>query len=227
MQPDWISDDGAATLYCGDALRVLPTLTSGSVDTVVTDPPYGVDFRYATHDDNPIGYREWCNRWFDALKTRCTGPIAISCGIGNLSGWPQPDWVFCWHKPAAMGRCVVGFNNWEPLIVYGKTRAGQVVDVFTAPIVPDDSLKGHPCPKPIGWGRGAVARIAADGDTVLDPFMGSGTTGVACIQTGRRFIGIDIAKHRIIDAQREVSERFDFAKPAKMEQQMFHPRSSE
>jgi site-specific DNA-methyltransferase (adenine-specific) len=161
---------GDCTLYLGDCLEILPTL--GKVDAVVTDPPYGVNFKYEGHDDTNIGYAEWCKRWKAALDLVTDGPIAISCGMANLQEWPAADWVFCWHKPASMGRCFVGFN-------------------FRAPIVPDKTLGGHPCPKPLGWGVELVSRLTKPGDATLDPFMGSGTTLVACAKLGRRGIGIE------------------------------------
>ena len=69
---------------------------------------------------------------------------------------------------------------------------------------------GHPCPKPIKFQKLWIDRVAHDAQTILDPFMGSGTTGVAAVQMGRDFIGIerepkyfDIACRRIEDAQRQ------------------------
>lgn len=194
---------GPCRLIQGDCLEVLPML--GNVDAVVTDPPYGVGFEYESHDDTPIGYAEWCKRWFAMLNVICDR-IAISCGIANIQDWPKPSWTLCWHKPASMGRCVVGFNNWEPVLFYGKSPR-QIVDVFRAVIIPDASLEGHPCPKPLEWGLRLVESLTSESETILDPFMGSGTTGVACIRTERHFIGIekepkyfDIACKRIADA---------------------------
>jgi site-specific DNA-methyltransferase (adenine-specific) len=197
---------GDATLYCGDCMEILPTLPK--VDAVITDPPYGVGFKYESHDDTHIGYVDWCKSWFLLLQQRST-TIAVSCGISNIQDWPKPNWTLCWHKPASMGRCSVGFNNWEPVLLYGKARK-QIVDVFRATIVPDDSLAGHPCPKPLMWAVSLVDALSNQSQSVLDPFMGSGTTGVACAQMGRAFIGIerepkyfDIACRRIDDAYRQ------------------------
>ena len=199
---------GDARLILGDCREILPTL--GKVDAVVTDPPYGVSFKYASHDDTPIGYAEWCAEWFADLQAICGGPIAISCGMANLTDWPKPTWVLAWHKPAAMGRCAVGFNNWEPLLLYGHPKGEQGADVIRAPILPDDGLAGHPCPKPLGWAIGTINRVASKCATILDPFMGSGTTGVACVKLDRAFIGIereptyfDIACRRIEEAYRQ------------------------
>jgi site-specific DNA-methyltransferase (adenine-specific) len=195
MEPTWQRD--GIHLYLGDCLEILPQLEAGSVDSVVTDPPYnvGIDYGAIVNDSRtPANYMVWCHSWFDKCVDSGAKRIAISCGIANLPMWlvsTYPHWILAWHKPAAMGRCVVGFNNWEPVLLFGKPKV-QTSDVFRACIVPDDSVEGHPCPKPLGWGLWQVKNLASDGDTVLDPFMGSGTTGVACIRTGRRFIGIEI-----------------------------------
>jgi hypothetical protein len=159
---------------------------------VVTDPPYGVGFAYESHDDTRDGYEEWCGKWFDELS-RVSPTILMSCGAVNVQMWARIrpfSWQVAWLKPAAMGRSPVGFCNWEPMLLWGS-GSGRSVDVFTAPIVPDDDLEGHPCPKPIAWGVESVKRACVAGATVLDPFLGSGTTAVACIRTGRKFIGIE------------------------------------
>lgn len=113
-----------------------------------------------------------------------------------------------------MGRCVVGFNNWEPIALYGKPPK-QICDVICATIKPDASLAGHPCPKPLEWGEKQVEMLSLEGCTVLDPFMGSGTTGVACVNTGRNFIGIEIDKGYFEIAQRRIAEA---------QNTLFHPQ---
>jgi site-specific DNA-methyltransferase (adenine-specific) len=193
----------------GDCLDVLRTLPDGCVDAVITDPPYNVGLEYAGDEsgDRKADYAGWCAAWFGELKRVCRGPILISCGVANLGVWhaiEAPRWVLCWHKPAATGRRVVGFNNWEPVLLYGKA-ARPSCDVFRAVIRPDKALTGHPCPKPLEWARPQVRMI--DGAVILDPFGGSGTTGVAAIAEGRRAILIekepayaDIAERRIREA---------------------------
>lgn len=195
---------GSATLYQGDCLELLPTLPR--VGAVVTDPPYGVGFKYESHDDSRDGYEEWCAKWFDMLQADA---ILLSPGAVNVPMWARIrpfKWQLAWLKPAAMGRSPVGFCNWEPMLLWGKGN-GQSVDVFTAPILPSDDVAGHPCPKPLQWAKHCLTRV--DGD-VLDPFMGSGTTGVAAVQMGRTYTGIeiepkyfDIACERIANALRQ------------------------
>ena len=73
--------------------------------------------------------------------------------------------------------------------MWGKgTNAG--CDVIKAPIIPDESISGHPCPKPLAWASGLIA-LFPNAQTILDPFVGSGTTLVAAKQYGRRAVGIE------------------------------------
>jgi len=203
------SDREPAVLHCGDCLELLPQIPAGVVAAVVTDPPYNVGLDYGSSDDLRTDYPDWCRKWFTQLRVACTGPILVSCGVANLLMWhgvAKPDWILSWHKPAAMGRCAVGFNNWEPVLLFGKSRGGAGCDVFSAVIKPDPSIDGHPCPKPLAWAVKQVNSYTRPGDIVLDPFMGSGTTGVACIQTGRRFIGIEIDPTYFAIAQKRIND---------------------
>jgi site-specific DNA-methyltransferase (adenine-specific) len=186
---------GDCTLYLGDCLDVLPTL--GKVDAVVTDPPYNLGINYGSlTNDRRIDYERWCTDWFTGLEPICSETIAISCGVANISMWchiKEPAWILCWHKSFSVSHGAFGFSNWEPVLIYGKTgRHERWSDYFHATFVKDVSTNGHPCPKPIGWATGLSSIVSFSGDTVLDPFMGSGTTGVACVKTGRKFIGIEI-----------------------------------
>lgn len=188
-----LSDD--AVLYLGDALEVLPTLEAGSIDAVVTDPPYNVGFGYASTNDQRDDYAEWCAAWFAHLKRIARGPVVLTPGVVNVALWcgiEPPRWILCWWKPAAMSRSPVGFCNWEPALLYGKPLKRNGCDVIRAPIKPDRDMDGHPCPKPLQWGVGFVDLLTKPAMTVLDPFMGSGTTGIACARTGRKFVGVEI-----------------------------------
>ncbi len=95
-----------------------------------------------------------------------------------------------------MVRSPFGACNWEPVLFWGDTKPqkGCRVDVIRAGIVPipDSSLGGHPCPKPDLWAIGLVEMLSERSDTVLDPFMGSGTTLVAAKRLGRKAIGIEL-----------------------------------
>ena len=194
--------DDYAVIYCGDCRDVLPGLPK--VDLVLTDPPYNVGVEYGIHDDNmsESDWNLWARGWFpwcinNSLTVLVTGQARLPY-YGQIEPW---KWLLCWWKPAAMGRSPVGFCNWEPVAMWGKgSRNGN--DVVRAPIIPDSSIDGHPCPKPLEWGQGLIA-LFDHAQTILDPFMGSGTTLVAAKNLGRKSIGIEIEeKYCDIAAQR-------------------------
>ena len=189
------------TLIRGDCLEVLPTLADGSADAVITDPPYGVGFRKEAWDSDIPDWLE---------PARSVAPlVAFTTAPTTMWDYPRPDWVNCWYREASNSRTAAGgFNHWSPVLVYGKVRFW--VDSIKLHAIQHSYPKGfpHPSPKPLALAEWLVTNMTAAGDTVLDPFMGSGTTGVACVQAGRSFIGIEIdpdyfavAKKRIEEAQ--------------------------
>ena len=189
---------GDCVLYRADCREVLPTLCK--VDAVVTDPPYGVNFA------------EWDQSaamdWLPAARLLAPS-VYITTGIKNLHDWAAPDWIAAYSFPNGFKRATGGgFNSWEPVLIYG--RNALQLDHKQFPPVASEKVEGHPCPKPLGPFRWLVAEATAPGACVLDPFMGSGTTGVACINLGRSFIGIerepsyfDIACRRIEEAYKQ------------------------
>ena len=133
-------------------------------------------------------------RWIVTL-CRLHAEMAIfpSCQIKELPFIYHeipPDWLIAWYK-GSPGHCAyVGFNDWEPHLVYGRRKDIHMHDYFhTSTAV---SYKGHTCPKPTAWARWLISRASHPSDLILDPFMGSGTTLRAAKDLGRRAIGIDI-----------------------------------
>ncbi len=195
----------------GDCLEVLRTLPAGSVDAVVTDPPYGIGESYSSFDDTKDAVASLVNSVIPELR-RVAKVVLVTCGNGNQHLYPTPDWTLAWVEKAGAGMNRWGFTCWQPILAYGKNphlarRMGCRPDVFMGN-GERGSCEGHPCPKPLGVIKWMIDRATAVPDTtILDPFMGSGTTGVACVQTGRKFIGIEIdpgyceiARRRIADA---------------------------
>lgn len=224
------------TVYQGDSREILPMLQP--VDALVTDPPYGVglgvdkDMRgkghglgkeaYASYDDTPENFSAVVVPVIRAaLGLSSRGAVFIT---GNLHALPKPDAIGGVYLPAATGRHCWGFNSLSLVALYGKAPDLNLGSKATAlESVEAAEKNGHPCPKPLGWMRWAVDLASRAGETVLDPFMGSGTTGVACAKLGRRFIGIeleptyfDIACRRISDALQQ-PDMF-VARPARVKQ---------
>jgi len=209
---------GDCTLYEGDCREILPTL--GKVDAVVTDPPYGVDLgddgptaigktAYASFKDTAENVRAVCVPVIEDC-IRLVGRVVLTPGIRNCHAYPPPTEMGSIYNPAGAGFSRWGFTTSQPILYYGKDPHGASKKPQSLQSTETSEKNGHPCPKPIrlmGW---LVWRASLAGETVLDPFMGSGTTGVACVKLGRKFIGIelepkyfDIACSRIEQAYRQ------------------------
>jgi site-specific DNA-methyltransferase (adenine-specific)/modification methylase len=205
---------GNATLHHGDCVDVLPTLAR--VDAVVTDPPYGIEFKYASYADTFDNWQRLIRAVVPLCRERAKFVVMPAAGIHRLPWWYAnipPDWIVAWYKGSPGHTSKIGFNDWEAHVCWGKPDT-QMHDYFATACGFDDN--GHPCPKPIQYALWLVSRAARVGQVVVDPFMGSGTTGVACARLGRKFIGVemerkyfDIACERI-DAVYRQRTLFDF-----------------
>ena len=226
-----IEQIGLATLYLADCMEVLPTL--GKVDAVITDPPYGeqthskaksnrstatekkaIDFSSLTSDQLGVVLAECathCSRWLVAtMEWR---------HIATFEQVPPAGWDFVrfgvWVKTNPMPQISADrpAQGWEGIAYLhaasgAKKRwnGGGSHGNYIGALVTDGA---HPTGKPLPLFEQFVQKFTDYGDTVLDPFMGSGTTGVAAVQQGRKFIGVErdpkyfeAACKRIEEAQR-------------------------
>lgn len=193
---------GSATLYLADCMEVLPTLPR--VNAVITDPPYGIGFAaQPTTGQRKAGMR--AEKWDDETVSnldalRALGDVQVIWG-GNYYALPPTRGWLSWFKPDAppsMASFELAWTN----IDRNARQFSQSIGATNAERV------GHPTQKPLALMRWCIEQVGKP-QTILDPFMGSGTTGVAAVQMGRKFIGIerepkyfDIAVKRIEDAQR-------------------------
>lgn len=170
---------GEATLYLGNCVEVMCTLDM--VDAVITDPPY------LEGDKSEI-------LW--GLMAIAAGRVVLTPGKLESFNWimrRKPLWEYCWRNSSnSVGGSSCLHIGWEPVLAYGFPLRPLGNDVLDYPIVGSKPPKGHPWPKPIKLIKKLVSHWSNAGDTVLDPYMGSGTTGMACAQMGRKFIGIEI-----------------------------------
>lgn len=218
---------GNATLYLGDCREILPTLPK--VDAVITDPPYGVGFKYESHNDNPVGYIEWLWPIIESAESICSegSPIFVwqsATNIRKLAEWFPREWrLFVAAKNFVQMRPTAMQWSYDPVLCWWKgtekpwslgTASKDFTIANTAPVIsnPSNIEKGHPCPRPLDLMINMVGQWVRPDSVCLDPFMGSGTTGVAAVQMDRKFIGIerepkyfDIACERIENAQRQES----------------------
>ena len=185
---------GDAVLYNGDCLELIDGIaeTLGPIDAVVTDPPYG------------MGKGDWDQFIPDWLPLISGTPTACFCGVVGMNDYPKPDWTGAWVRQGSTQRIgkYKGFNNWEPILFYNINELNN--DVINAPNFHEPT--GHPTTKPLSLILQLLKRMP--NGTVLDPFMGSGTTGVACAKSGRRFIGIEIEPSYFDIACRRIEEAY-------------------
>ncbi len=174
----------------------MKTLPDKSFDLVLTDPPYNVDLDYGDYNDKNPDYEQWSKQWFDEA-IRVSNCVVFTPGMMNFNFWMkyEPTWVMCWFKsnqcsPSKLG----GFNVWEPILVFGKPKKRVPQDGFSIPIVSQPQAEGHPCPKSeVAWSK-LLTYLSEPDDTILDPFLGSGTTLLAAKQLNRNAVGIEISE---------------------------------
>lgn len=189
--PEPYYDRDGITIYCADCRDVLPHLPP--VDLVLTDPPYGVGMKYGdAYTDEGQEYRAWILPVFDQLRN-VSQRVMLTPGIANIWLYPPADWVLCWAKPGSPRRSALGgFNEWEPIFMYGKRRIYNDLKWLAAWNNTSEHTGDHPCPKPLNLMRWLVEQGSDENETILDPFMGSGTTLRAAMDLGRKAIGIEI-----------------------------------
>jgi len=205
---------GNATLMLGDCRDILPTL--GKVDAVVTDPPYGIG-AYSTGKmgggvlakQSEYEATEWDAEPIDAdtiAQIISKAKHAVIFGGNYYALSPTSCWLV-WDKENGANNfadCELAWTNLSKAVRrikymwHGMLRANG------------EARGDHPTQKPIGVMKWCIGHLPDTAETILDPFMGSGTTGVAAVQMGRKFIGIerepkyfDIACSRIEQAQRQ------------------------
>jgi DNA modification methylase len=203
-------------LQFGDCLDILPTLTG--IDAVITDPPYGINGgsghinlergkgNYGELEDTPEYIRDVIVPIVCRLIDAC-GCVVLTPGNKNFSLYPQPDSFGVFYQPASVGLQVFGNCDAQPIFYYGKNPTKKNMGTkLSWQLTEAPEKNGHPCVKPIKAWTKLVAAVTLPGMTVFDPFMGSGTTGVACINLGLNFIGCEIDEGYFKIAERRIRE---------------------
>jgi site-specific DNA-methyltransferase (adenine-specific) len=215
------------SLILGDCLEVLKTLPAGSVDAVITDPPYGIDWKFTGQGSGRAaqGGKRSITKGQTIRNDRTEfdpSPFldfdrVVIWGFHNFMDRLYPGTVLVWLKkyPDAYGTFLSDAD-----LAWMKGGRG----VYCSDVINPASFqkeKCHPTQKPVDLMAWCMERAKVPvGATILDPFMGSGTTGVACVQTGRNFIGIEIdegyfkiAERRIKDAEAQMTLPLAEARP--------------
>ena len=193
-----VEADGNAVLYLGNCFDILPELDL--VDAVVTDPPYCIGYRYRSYDDSPTKYH--------SLMTRLVPELVRVSNNGPCFVWQSLSKADQWHRYFPQGFHIIAAcklvpkhlrkqprYSWDPVIFFsGRSWLSDELplDWHLADL---SKWEGHDpanpvkCPRPLDQVRYICESVHAK--TILDPMMGSGTTGVAALQAGKRFIGVE------------------------------------
>lgn len=192
---------GDCTLYLGNSYDM-----EFFADSLITDPPYGLGKKTGTIGASRLknSYDEFDDTMHNvrsliipaiAKFIGTTKRAAITPGPKAMFFYPEPKDTGIFFQPAACGMSFWGRTTWQPILFYGDDpRLGKTIDHLHRQVIEKASTDEHPCAKPQAAWDWLVNKASLEGETVLDPFMGSGTTGVSCVKLGRKFIGIEISQ---------------------------------
>lgn len=240
MEPTWESSCGTVKLWHGDCVDVLGSLGAGIADATITDAPYS--FEHVDGGGFAAARSYYAGGSLDGLDSFDLPKYAdmLTNASDQLVAFHSRDQIreyaeFCgerfghydlhlWHKSNAIPFVNQTWKSDVEYIALGwRRKRHQRVPVALKSKVYQSGIcrdGWHPTVKPVALMAKYVAVLVAPGGTVLDPFMGSGTTGVAAIALGRRFLGVErdpghfaVAKRRLQGAIQERDGRFDWARP--------------
>jgi DNA modification methylase len=201
---------------CSDKRSISKLLEDAKVDLVFTDPPYNVDFDYNTHKDDlkPEEYEEFCKTWFTIL-TELSDRIIITPGPKNVGHWyniQQPTDIATWYKPNSSTWATLFYKRCcEPILFYGegfttflkeeRNNKRRVTDLYQQVRILDKlerearsdlKVTRFAPEKPVELIKELITEYSNHGQSILDIFIGSGTTIVAAEQTHRKCYGVEI-----------------------------------
>ena len=210
-------------LQQGDCLELMKDIPDESVDMVLTDPPYGIDFqsgRRANRYEKIKGDQnlDWLDDFIDEIFRVSKNNTAhyMFCSFHHIDIFKQAiekrfkvKNIITWVKNNASMRDLKGdfAPKTEFIIFFQKGRrlinGKRDSNVF---VYNKTKNKLHPTQKPVDMTEYMLSKFSDEGDVILDPFMGSGTTGVACVNTGRNFIGMELDRNYFKIAEERINK---------------------
>lgn len=202
---------GDCTLYCEDAEFIVPTLMK--VDALVTDPPYGIGEAAGANKSRgnlaharDYGDDAWDNQLIapeliDAMRGKAKWSIIFG---GNYYALPPTSCWLVWDKlnTGDFADCELAWTNLPKAVRRLRFMWNGMLRAHGEP------RGDHPTQKPIGVMKWCIEHLPCDVQTILDPFMGSGTTGVAAVKMGKTFIGIERERKYFDIACRRIEEAY-------------------
>lgn len=241
---------GNIQLFNDNCLEVMKTLGNESVDLIITDPPYGVNFKNKYYDDSEDyvlrNMYKWYQEWFRLLKP--DGYLVLFVGVKNFDHWLVNAKITGWNFKNIIA--TRSFNNgakrapnnfgfqFQPVLLFSKGKGHNFNNVDFIPTskewfndkrnknpnpytyeypnwiktewaygtAKNSTKNNHPNEKNIELIEFLIKVLSNENDTILDNFMGAGGTGIACKNTNRNFIGIDINKELYELSKKRIEE---------------------
>lgn len=218
------------TIFNADFLKLKFPLNT--IDLIVTSPPYNIGIDYGKYDDSKTyeEYLEFSKKWltksFSVLKD--TGRLCINVPLDTKDHSLMADMTnlakevgfkykgtIIWNKQNTRNKFAMAFSkNVEVILIFYKEKWTPVKKEFKEWVneiwtFSGESIKrvGHPAPFPVEIPRRLVKMFSEVRNTVLDPFLGSGTTLIASLQTGRKGIGVEIDEKYFEVAKERIEDR--------------------
>lgn len=223
---NWPTDFLNQILY-GDALELIKLIPDESVDLVFTDPPYGLGKEEIPGDESLEIFRKIAKESYRVLKKDAFFITFSSTKLLPEMFKDNPFsyfWQFILYYPHSRVHSPIGLAKYTACLVFKKGNPkvlSTYFDVITSKPDPEERAVNHPALKQKHFIRALLAMFSKEGDLILDPFIGSGSTAIACLQLGRKFIGFEIDKNYYEMAQKRL------AKFLKNSSQALLPRESD
>jgi len=197
------------TIIHGDCLDVMPSIPDKSIDMILTDPPYPHEFMYCYDYLADLSPRVMKR---GASLLTLLGHYALEEIMDKFRGRLKYRWLFCMNQESGKhARMAMGIEVcWKPILWYVKDAypqgRGFIKDMVVINGLAGQEKKLHKWEQDVEWAMFFIEKLTQTGGTVLDPFIGSGTTAIACINTNRNYIGIEKDETYFNIAQKRISE---------------------
>ncbi len=197
-------EDFINRIICGDALNLIKNLPDESIDLILTDPPYGIEKKGIKNSKDLITFYKILPECHRVLKKNSFFITFFSTKLLPEIFRNNPfsyHWQFILNCPLGSVRSPIGFSKYMSCFVFKKGNPKIVrwnKDIFndtpSKMIEPDEGFINHPSPKPKRFIIELLKMFSNENDIVLDTFMGSGSTAIACHLINRKYIGFEIEK---------------------------------
>ena len=195
-------EDFINKIICGDCLELIKTIPDNKIDCIITDPPYGLNKNGIKNDKDLSLFYNILPDCYRVLKD--DGFFITFFSTKHLPDLFKNNpftyfWQFVLYCPEGSVRSPIGFTKYMSCFIFKKGNPKLIkwrTDIFKDTpgkmVEPDEGFINHPTPKPKHFIKEIMDMATMENDLILDPFIGSGSTAVACKQLNRKFIGFEI-----------------------------------